>query len=275
LPKNNTYIKVKINNPKMPQQQLSEEQVKALQEKIKNMSPEELKEFQKKQCIFCQIIAGKVQSKKIFEDNKTMAILDINPANPGHILLLPKEHYSIMPQMPDDEIAHMFMVAKSLSNALLKGIGAQGTNIVVANGVAAGQRAQHFMIHIIPRMDNDNVEFSLPQNTIREEELDEISKKLSKSLGEIKETGPKAPPKFVMPQKKTVEAEFKEEPVEKEGKKTEDKEEKTEDKTKKEPIKETPKTKKTPRKRTKKETPKKETEIGVELDDIARLLGAK
>lgn len=237
------------------QQQLSEEQVKALQEKIKQMSPEELKEFQKKQCIFCQIIAGKVQSKKIFEDDETIAILDINPSNPGHILILPKEHYSIMPQMPDDIVEHIFVVAKALSNALLRGIGAQGTNIVVANGVAAGQRAQHFMIHVIPRMEKDDLQFTLPQNTIPEKELEQISKKLSKSLGKIKETGSEAPPKFEMPKQKVVEAEFKEEPV------------------KKEPGGEKPNIKKTGK--STKKIRKKETKEGVNLDDIAKIMGAK
>jgi len=236
----------------MPQQQMSEEQMKDLQEKIKNMSPEELKEFQKKQCIFCQIISGKVQSKKVFEDDKTIAILDINPANPGHILLLPKEHYTIMPQIPEDEITHIAMVAKSLSNILLRSIGAQGTNIIVANGVTAGQRAQHFMVHIIPRMEKDDLQFTLPQNTLPEKELDEISKKLSKSLGEIKETESKVPPKFVIPQQKVVEAEFKERPIEKQ------------------PIE---KLKKSAQKS--KKTTKKETEEGVNLDDVAKILGAK
>ncbi|MBI2208489.1 HIT domain-containing protein [Candidatus Woesearchaeota archaeon] len=75
------------------QAQMSEEQLKALQEKLKNMSPEELKEFQKKQCIFCQIISGNVQSRKIYEDGHVLAVLDINPANPGHILVMPREHY--------------------------------------------------------------------------------------------------------------------------------------------------------------------------------------
>src|SRR3990170_5142515 len=98
------------------------EQMKALQEKIKNMSPEELKEFQKQQCIFCQIIAGKVQSKRIYEDENVLAVLDINPANPGHVLLLTKEHYSIMPQIPLEVLEHVFLVAKKLSNALLRGI---------------------------------------------------------------------------------------------------------------------------------------------------------
>ena len=153
-----------------PQQQMSEEQIKALQEKIKQMSPEELKEFQKKQCIFCQIIAGKVQSKKVYEDEEVIAILDVNPSNPGHILIMPREHYSIMPQLPEDEIGHIFMVAKALSNATLSALEVQGSNIIVANGVVAGQRAQHFMIHLIPRKENDNIGFQIPQKTIQERE---------------------------------------------------------------------------------------------------------
>src|SRR3989338_6657020 len=102
----------------MAQQQPTPEQIKEMQEKIAKMSPEELKEFQKKQCIFCHIIAGKVQSRKVYEDEQTVAVLDINPANPGHLLLLTKEHYSIMPQLPQEVLEHVFIVAKNLSNAL-------------------------------------------------------------------------------------------------------------------------------------------------------------
>ncbi len=170
----------------MPEQ-ISQEQLRALQEKIQQMSPEELKEFQKKQCIFCQIIAGKVQSKKVYEDDKVMAILDINPANPGHMLLLTKEHYSIMPQIPEDEVAYVFLVAKSLSNSLLRGVDAQGTNIIVANGVAAGQRSQHFMVHIIPRKENDGINFVLPQKTMGQQEIEEIGSRLIAGLGGIAE----------------------------------------------------------------------------------------
>src|SRR3989344_7642914 len=131
----------------MPSPQMTEQQIAELKEKIKNMSPGELKEFQKKQCIFCHIISGKVQSKNVYEDEKVIAVLDINPANPGHILLMPKEHYVVMPQMPEDDIGYIFMVAKALSHALLQALKAGGTNIFVANGLAAGQRAQHFMVH--------------------------------------------------------------------------------------------------------------------------------
>ena len=151
------------------------------------MSPEELKEFQKKQCIFCQIIAGKVQSRKVYEDDNVIALFDINPANPGHILLLTKEHYSIMPQIPDDDVAYVFMVVKSLSNSMLRSIDAQGTNIIVANGIAAGQRAQHFMVHIIPRKDNDGINFVLPQKAMEQKEIEAIGNKLIAALGGVVE----------------------------------------------------------------------------------------
>lgn len=213
----------------MAEQQMSEEQIQALQEKIKNMSPEELKDFQKKQCIFCQIISGRVQSKKIYEDDKCLGILDINPANPGHILLLPKEHYTIMPQVPEEEISHIFNVAKSLSNAQLRGIGAQGTNILVANGVAAGQRAQHFMVHVIPRMEKDNVPFTLPQKTLSEDQLEDIRKKLAKTLGVV-DSETQSPPQ--LKRDKVVEGEFEEKEGslgENLGKETDKKEDKKED----------------------------------------------
>jgi histidine triad (HIT) family protein len=186
--------------------QMTEEQLQELQEKVKNMSPEELKEFQKKQCIFCHIIEGKVQSRKVYEDDKSMAILDINPANPGHVLLLPKEHYSIMPQLSEDEITHLFSIAKTISNALLRCLGVQGTNILVQNGVAAGQKAQHFMIHIIPRKEKDGVKFELPQTKIPEDQLESIRKKLEAKLGPVREK--KSVQELIKP--KVVEAEFEE-----------------------------------------------------------------
>ena len=200
--------------PQQQQQQMTEEQVQELQEKIKNMSPEELKEFQKKQCIFCQIIAGKVQSKKVYEDDKSIAILDINPANPGHVLLLPKEHYSIMPQLSEDEIAHLFMVSKTLSNSVLRSLGVQGTNIIVQNGVAAGQKAQHFMIHIIPRKEGDDLNFEIPQREIPENQLEEIRKKLEAKLGEVKQQEPKPQVQELIAKQQPVEAQFKETPKE-------------------------------------------------------------
>jgi len=253
-----------------PQQQMSEEQIKALQEKIKQMTPEELKEFQKKQCIFCQIVAGKVQSKKVYEDEDAIAILDVNPANPGHLLIMPKEHYSIMPQMPEEEVGHIFLVAKALSNASLRALEVQGSNIIVANGVAAGQRAQHFMVHLIPRKDNDGVGFQVPQKTIPEEELKKVSKILSKSLGTKAEGTAQIAHIPKIPKQKIVEAEFKEK------KKSNIKEDKRKKVTKNKEIKKEVKPKVENKKtvQPEKKQEKKESQ-SINLDDIARVLGTK
>ena len=246
-------------------QQLNEEQIKALQEKLKNMSPEELKEFQKKQCIFCQIISGNVQSRKIYEDEHVLAVLDINPANPGHILVMPRDHYSIMPQIPQEEVEHIFLAAKMLSNACLRALEVQGSNIIAANGVAAGQRAQHFMVHLIPRKENDNLDFEVPQKNIPEKELERIQGMLSESLGKkiMEKEKPMQIP-LIPKRKEIVEAEF-EEKLERETKPLKEKPAKKEA----EPTKKTANEAKHPMEA--KENKKTEAD----LDDIARILGAK
>ncbi|MFC1800903.1 HIT family protein [Nanoarchaeota archaeon] len=192
----------------MAQQQMTDEQRKELQEKLSKMSPEELKEFQKKQCIFCQIISGQVESQKVYEDEKHVAVLDINPANVGHILLLPKEHYSILPQMKDEEVSQMFTVAKHLSQVLLKALKAQGTNIFVANGMVAGQRAQHFMIHVVPRFEADKViGFQIPQKEVTESDLKKLREILANKINELMDIKKK-----VVVEQPQEEPEVKEEP---------------------------------------------------------------
>ncbi|PIN76729.1 hypothetical protein COV17_01335 [Candidatus Woesearchaeota archaeon CG10_big_fil_rev_8_21_14_0_10_36_11] len=166
-----------------PQQQLTEEQQKQLEEKIKNMSPEELQEFQKQQCIFCQIIAGKIPSKKVYEDETCITILDVNPAAKGHVLVIPKEHYAIMPQIPDTEIGHLFRIAQKMSQVILKSLQSGGTSIFVANGLAAGQRVQHFMIHIIPRKDGDQV-LDLKDKVIDKELVHKVQSAVENKLNE-------------------------------------------------------------------------------------------
>jgi histidine triad (HIT) family protein len=154
-----------------------------LPENIDNMSPEELMDFQKKKCIFCNIISGKVQSKKVYEDSKCIAILDINPANPGHVLILPKEHHAILPQMPDDIIGHLFIVAKAFSSIMLKSLKVSGATIFVANGVLAGQRAQHFMLHVIPRKESDGLDvLNIPQRQVSESDLIEVQKRVVEKI---------------------------------------------------------------------------------------------
>ncbi|SRR3989344_2461441 len=137
--------------------ELSEEQRKQLEEKLKSMSPKELKQLQKQQCIFCQIIEEKVPSKTVYEDKICMAALDIAPASKGHVLIIPKEHYMIMPQVPDPVLGHIMVIAKRLSQLMLKSLRASGTTVFAANGAVAGQRSQHFFLHLIPRKEGDHV----------------------------------------------------------------------------------------------------------------------
>ncbi len=248
------FIKVLEFKKVMPEQP-SPEQIQALQEKVKNMSPEELKEFQKQQCIFCKIVAGDVSSKKVYEDEKCTAILDINPANPGHILLIPKEHFPLMPLMPNELVEHLFLVAKELSRIMLTAVGADGASIFVANGSAAGQRAQHFMIHIIPRKTGDNVKLNIPVKEHSQEEIDDAVEKIQEKVDSVFKTKKKVVRKKA--EKKETSGKKKKTPKKKKTKKSSSKKSK----------------KKKTKKKNKKKKSEKEDDSGVSLDDIADIIG--
>lgn len=149
------------------------------------LTPEQkqMLEEQKKQCIFCQIASGAAQAYKVYEDDKVLGILDLAPAAKGHVLLMPKEHYPIMPLVPEDILKHTFKIAKGVSQALIKALLVQGTNIFVANGANAGAQIPHFVVHIVPREENDGVAvFNLPKRNIDANLLSELQKALSGNL---------------------------------------------------------------------------------------------
>lgn len=127
-------------------------------------------------CIFCQILRGSVPAKKVYEDEHCAAVLDINPAAPGHVLLLPKYHVPLFPQLGEDVVEHLGFVAKGLSRAMLQGLGVSGTNLFVANGAAAGQRAPHAMMHIIPRKEGDGLSLQLPEHKLPDQMKSELMK---------------------------------------------------------------------------------------------------
>ncbi len=148
------------------------------EEDIKNMSPEELRALQKEQCVFCKMVEGKIQARKVFEDENFLAVLDINPATPGHILLMPKEHISILPQLPEPLVQKLGVLSKHLSQAALKAMKAEGTTIFVANGLVAGQRAAHFLLHIIPRKEGDDAGITLEETDISESDAQKLQDNL-------------------------------------------------------------------------------------------------
>ena len=162
---------------------MSPEQQKELAEKLQKMSPEELAEFQKQQCIFCQIIKGTIPSRVVYKDEKVTAVLDINPAVDGHVLVLPNEHYAVMPQMKEEDLKHLFKVVRGLSQTIIKTIGVEGTTIFAANGPAAGQRANHFMVHVIPRAKGDGIPLEMELKEISQDKLDLVKKNLTAWMG--------------------------------------------------------------------------------------------
>ena len=94
-------------------------------------------------------------SYKVYEDEKVLAFLDINPINPGHTLLIPKEHYEVTENTPEDLLAHMATVLKKIAPAIIKAVKADAWNLGANNGVAAGQIVMHTHWHVIPRFARD------------------------------------------------------------------------------------------------------------------------
>jgi len=161
----------------MPERQITEEE-------LSNMSPEQIAELQKQNCVFCHIISGKIPSKKVYEDDICTAIIDINPASKGHVLIIPKEHFVVLPQATEEVAKHLGKISKMISMAALRALGAEGTNIFVANGAVAGQRAPHAVIHVIPRMEGYGITcFELPEREISESSVLAMQKLLASKLG--------------------------------------------------------------------------------------------
>ncbi|MFH1455349.1 MAG: HIT family protein [archaeon] len=165
-----------------------EKQKKKVQEIMAKLSPEEREQLMggQQQCPFCLMNEGKIPVKKVYEDDKVMAILDINPANKGHVILFPKKHYQLSAQMDDDITSHLFAVANKLSSAVFEVTGAQGTNILLANGPVAGQTAPHVLVNIIPRFENDEVAIGWKPKQIDENEMGKIAQEISVKASAIK-----------------------------------------------------------------------------------------
>ena len=165
------------------QQQLQglkpEEQQEKMQELLTQMSPEDLAEMQKQQCPFCLISEGKIDAKAVYEDGIVKAVLDINPANKGHVILFPKEHATFLFQLKDETVAHLFKTANKLSKIIFEVMKAQGTNILVANGAVAGQNTPHTVVHIIPRFEKDELNFLWKPKKVDEKEHQAIAAKLA------------------------------------------------------------------------------------------------
>ena len=106
-------------------------------------------------CIFCQIIKGELPAVKVYEDADILAFLDIHPVNLGHILIVPKTHYTSILDTPDATLAKLISAVKKMAPAVLKAVNANSFNLGVNSGAPAGQVIFHTHFHIMPRHQGD------------------------------------------------------------------------------------------------------------------------
>lgn len=106
-------------------------------------------------CIFCDIIEGKSEAEILYQNENIISFLDIRPVNYGHTLVITKKHYDNFQSVPSEELAPIMIGLQFISEAVVKSVNADGFNLIVNSGKAAGQTIFHFHFHIIPRYLND------------------------------------------------------------------------------------------------------------------------
>lgn len=111
-------------------------------------------------CIFCKIIAGTIPCFKVFEDADTLAFMDINPANPGHCLIIPKSHHPNLLETPPAVLGQVMATVHRVANAVQAAVAPDGMNLVQANGKGAEQSVLHFHMHVMPRRIGDELKMN-------------------------------------------------------------------------------------------------------------------
>jgi histidine triad (HIT) family protein len=106
-------------------------------------------------CLFCQIVAGTIPSETIDSDERTVAFMDINPATPGHALVVPREHSADLLEIGEEDLTATILASQRLAKRMKDALDADGINLLNSCGAAAWQTVFHFHIHVVPRYDDD------------------------------------------------------------------------------------------------------------------------
>lgn len=125
-------------------------------------------------CIFCKIASGEIPSKTLYEDEIFRVILDLGPATKGHALIIPKEHYKDLYELPEETAGEVMKLAKKMVSRMTERLGCGGFNLVQNNGDLAGQTVYHFHMHMIPRYQADGQKIGWKPQEVSQEELEEI-----------------------------------------------------------------------------------------------------
>ena len=130
-------------------------------------------------CIFCRIVAGELPCFEIYSDADTLAFMDINPANPGHALAIPKGHWPDLHATPDEQLAAVMSTAKRVAGALQAELEPDGINLAQANGEGAAQSVMHFHMHVVPRRLGDELKLNWGIKQGDMEAIGELAKRLA------------------------------------------------------------------------------------------------
>jgi len=128
-------------------------------------------------CIFCKIIAGELPCYKVYEDEFTLAFLDINPVNPGHTLVVPKKHTATIEETDEETLCRVIKTVKKIGLSLKKNFAVPGYNVQVNNDPAAGQLIPHLHFHLLPRTGSDGLKL-WPQRKYQPGEAEAALEKL-------------------------------------------------------------------------------------------------
>ncbi len=138
------------------------------------------------ECVFCNIVKGTLPESLVYDDEKLLAFMDIQPVTPGHVLVIPKVHASGLPDLNEETGAHMFKVGMRIADAVKRsGVKCEGVNLLLSDGRAAFQEILHVHLHIIPRFEGDNLHIGFGrQYRLKPErnELDRIASKIRSAL---------------------------------------------------------------------------------------------
>jgi histidine triad (HIT) family protein len=133
-------------------------------------------------CQFCSLVRKETQASVVFEDENTMAFMDLKPVNDGHTLVIPKTHYENIYEIPEEEIASLYKTVKKVASAVKKGVNAEGISITQHNGWAALQRVFHMHVHVIPRYEGQRFPRPEELKEANREKLEEIAAKIRRNI---------------------------------------------------------------------------------------------
>ena len=135
-------------------------------------------------CVFCKIVAGQIPSTRVYEDEHTLAFMDIGQVNPGHVLVAVKKHADNLYALDDAQAVAVARTSARVARAIRDAFKPEGLSVYQANGKAAGQTVFHYHVHLLPRHAGDGMELTWPVKNPPREKLEDYAARIRAGLGQ-------------------------------------------------------------------------------------------